>query len=134
MKKGSKLFSVFKGKCPQCHEGDFFVSHPYDLSHLGDVRESCDQCGLKFSKEPGFYYGAMYVAYALGVATFVTIWVSLNLFFNELSTTIQIAFVIAGIFILGPILFSLSKIIWANMFIPFEKEAINNFNHSKSQH
>lgn len=120
--KGTKLYSVFKSKCPQCHEGDFFVSHPYDFGHLGDVKEHCDKCGLKFSKEPGFYYGAMYVAYALGVATFVTFWVSLNLFFSDVSIGWQIGIVISAIVILSPYLFSLSKIIWANMFISYRNE------------
>lgn len=132
--KGSKLYSVFKGKCPQCQEGDFFFSHPYDISHMGDVKESCEKCGLKYSKEPGFYYGAMYVAYALGVATFVTFWVSMNLFFKEVSTGVQIAVVLLAIILLGPYLFSLSKIIWANMFISYKKDALENINHTKSQH
>lgn len=122
--KGSKLYSVFKGKCPQCHEGEFFVSHPYDISHMGDVKESCEKCGLKNFKEPGFYYGAMYVAYALGVFTFVFFWLSMYLFFNEVSTAIQIGVVLLAIFLLGPYLFSLSKIIWANMFIPYKKDEI----------
>lgn len=134
IRKGSKLYSVFKGKCPQCQEGDFFVSHPYDLSHMGDVKESCNKCGLKYSKEPGFYYGAMYVAYALGVATFVTFWVSLNLFFNEVSTGVQIAVVLLAIILSGPYLFSLSKIIWANMFISYQKDALEDFNHTKAEH
>jgi uncharacterized protein (DUF983 family) len=133
MYKGSKLFSVFKGKCPQCHEGEFFVSHPYDISHMGDVKESCDRCGLKYSKEPGFYYGAMYVAYGLGVATFVTFWVSMNLFFTDVSTGFQIAVILLAIILFSPYLFSLSKIIWANMFISYKKDAIENINRSKSQ-
>lgn len=128
MKKGSKLFSVFKGKCPQCHEGDFFVSHPYDLSKLGDVKDTCDKCGLKYSKEPGFFYGAMYVAYALGVATFVTFWASMNLFFSNVSIGVQIGVVVLAILVLSPYLFSLSKIIWSNMFVSYEKDALNDRN------
>lgn len=128
MKKGSKLFSVFKGKCPQCHEGDFFVSHPYDLSKLGDVKDTCDKCGLKYSKEPGFFYGAMYVAYALGVATFVTFWASMNLFFSNVSIGVQIGVVVLAILLLSPYLFSLSKIIWSNMFVSYEKDALNDRN------
>lgn len=123
--KGSKLYSIFKRKCPQCHEGEFFVSSVYDLKHIGDIKEQCDHCGLKYEKEPGFYYGAMYVAYGLGVATFVTFWVSMNLFFNNVSTGVQIGVIIAAIIILGPYLYALSKIIWVNMFIGFKKEKLS---------
>ena len=76
--KGSRLYSVFRMKCPRCHEGDFFISHPYNLKKAGDIHENCPNCGLKYSKEPGFYYGAMYVSYALGVGLFVALWVALN--------------------------------------------------------
>ncbi len=124
--KGTKIYSVIKGKCPQCHEGEFFVSHPYDLAHLGEVRESCSHCGIKYAKEPGFYYGAMYVAYALGVATFVTFWVSLNLFFTNVSIGWQIGIILMAIVLLAPYLFALSKIIWANMFITYKQP-----NHNK---
>lgn len=119
--KGSRLYSIFRMKCPQCQEGDFFVSHPYDLKRAGDIHEHCPKCGLKYSKEPGFYYGAMYVSYALGVALFVTLWVSMNLFFNIESTGVQISVIITATLLLTPYLYALSKIIWANFFIKYDR-------------
>ena len=123
IKKGSKIYSILKFKCPACHEGQFLVSRPYDLRNVGDVREVCSVCNQKYSKEPGFYQGALYVSYALGVALFVTIWVSCNLFFNNLNVWIQIGMVAGASIILGPYLFALSKIIWANLFIPYNPNA-----------
>lgn len=128
--KGSKLYSIFKMKCPRCHEGEFFISHAYDLKKAGDIHENCSSCGLKYSKEPGFYYGAMYVSYALGVALFVTLWTSFNLFFPSASVGVQIATIISLTILLTPYLYALSKIIWANLFIKYERnresKAINN--------
>lgn len=121
-KKGSKLYSIFKMKCPRCQEGDFFVSHPYDLKNAGDTHENCPSCGLKYSKEPGFYYGAMYVAYALGVALFVALWVSFNLFFPSVRAGIQVTVIALASLLTGPYLYALSKIIWANLFVKFDKE------------
>lgn len=121
LKKGSRLYSIFKRKCPRCQEGDFFISHPYDLKKAGDLHETCSSCGLKYEKEPGFYYGAMYVSYALGVALFVTLWVSLNLFFSEVSTGLQIFLIISVSLVLTPYLYALSKIIWANIFIKYDR-------------
>ncbi len=118
--KGSKLYSIFKMKCPRCQEGDFFVSHPYDLKKAGDIHTHCSHCGLKYSKEPGFYYGAMYVSYALGVALFVTLWVSFNLFFPSVSVYGQLITISIASLVLGPYLYALSKIIWANLFIKYE--------------
>ena len=121
--KETKMFSISKMKCPQCHEGDFLVSHPYDLKNLGDVRTECPVCHLKYEREPGFYYGAMYVSYALGVALFVTIWTSCNLWFPWLSAWSQIGLVVFFTIVLSPYLFALSKIIWANFFISYNKDA-----------
>lgn len=123
MKKGSKLYSIAHLTCPQCNEGKFLVSSVYDLRHVGDVRENCNVCGLKYSEEPGFYYGAMYVSYGLGVALFVTIWASCNLFFENIGVWTQIGLVVFFSIVLSPYLFALSKIIWANMFIHYKADA-----------
>lgn len=127
--KGSKLYSIAKMKCPCCQEGDFFVSHPYDLKRAGDIHENCAVCGVKYSKEPGFYYGAMYVSYALAVALFVTLWVSLAVFLRVESVGIQVAVIVASILFLAPYLYALSKIIWANLFMHYDK-----YSKSKGQH
>ncbi len=119
--KGTRLYSVFKMKCPRCHEGEFFLSHPYDLRNAGEVHENCSVCGLKYSREPGFFYGAMYVSYALGVAVFVTLWVSMNLFFPPIETWVQIFIIISVSLGLTPYLYALSKIIWANFFYKYDR-------------
>ena len=113
--KGSKLYSIFKMKCPRCQEGDFFTSHPYNLKKAGDTYKECPKCGLKYSKEPGFYYGAMYVSYALGVALFVTLWVSFNLFFPDTRAGFQVTIVALLALLTAPYFYALSKIIWANL-------------------
>ncbi len=122
LKKGTKLYSILKMKCPQCHEGDFFLSTPYDLRKAGEIYEKCSECNLKYSKEPGFYYGAMYVSYALTVALFVTLWVSFNLFFDDVSVGLQIFIIISSTILLTPYLYALSKIIWANFFIKYDRK------------
>ena len=76
--------------------------------------------------EPGFYQGAMYVSYALGVALFVTLWVSFNLFFPSLSTGAQVGIVAVASLVLTPIMYALSKIIWANLFIKFDKKEVKS--------
>ena len=119
--KGSRLYSIFKKKCPRCQEGEFFISrNPYDLKNAGNIHKNCSNCNLKYEREPGFYQGAMYVSYALGVALFVTLWVSFNLFFPSLSTGIQVTIVAVSSILLTPYMYSMSKIIWANLFIHYE--------------
>ena len=119
--KGSRLYSIFKMKCPRCHEGDFFEAHPYNLKKAGDLHKNCPNCGLKYSKEPSFYYGAMYMSYGLGVAMFVGFWVLMNLVFSLESTGLQITIIIGAAILSAPYFYALSKIIWANLFIKYDR-------------
>lgn len=109
-------------KCPQCHEGDFFVSKPYDIKNAGKIFDSCSNCGLKYEKEPGFYYGAMYVSYGLQVILFVFFYSLFSLFFPNFSIGWQIVIIILASLIVAPFVYALSKIIWINLFISYGKD------------
>ena len=117
----SKFHSIFRYKCPHCHEGDFFVdNNPYNLAKAGDVLERCPVCQRKFTPEPGFYYGAMYVSYALTVAVFVTVYVAINVLFPEAATWVTVTAVLTALVVLAPWLYAISKTIWANLFLSYK--------------
>lgn len=99
------------------------VANPYRFSTMGEVKDKCEVCGLDLKPEPGFYYGAMYVSYALGVAVFVTIWASCNWFFDNVGVWTQISLVLIALIGLGPYLYALSKVIWANIFFSYKANA-----------
>lgn len=121
MKKGTKLYSILKFKCPHCHEGHFFVSNnPYHLAKSGKLQKECEVCHRNFMKEPGFYYGAMYVSYAMGVALFVSIFVAIYVLYPSASTDVYIGAIVGGLILTAPLLYALSKIIWANMFYNYK--------------
>lgn len=121
----AKLYSIFRFRCPRCLKGVFFESKIYDLRKLGNVLNECPKCKMNYIPEPGFYFGAMYVSYALGVALFVSIWAIANWFFGDVSVWIEISVLVFLIVALSPLLFSLSKIMYANIFIHFD-ETISN--------
>ncbi len=117
--KHSKLYSIITFTCPHCHEGKFFCSSPYSFKNSGKVKEKCSECGGVFQKETGFYFGAMYVSYAIGVALFIALFISLWVLFPELSTTVTLLIILLHLIILAPLIYSLSKIIWANIFFTY---------------
>ncbi len=121
LKKGTKLYSILKFKCPECNEGDFFVSHPYNLKQSGKIYEKCKVCGCDNNPEPGFYYGAMYVSYGIGVAVFVSVFLIIYLTVPEPTPTLYITAIISLMVVFAPLLYALSKIIWINMFKSFKK-------------
>ena len=68
--KTGKLYSIFFNKCPRCNKGKFWKSNnPYYNLFLNGVENHshCLNCDLKFEIEPGFFYGAMYISYGLGI-------------------------------------------------------------------
>lgn len=117
--KSSKLYSILKYKCPRCHEGDVFKSGTYNLSNMFELHEHCDHCGIRYEFEPGFFYGAMYVSYALTVALGVATYIIMALFFD--ASVLQVIGVLVAVLILGsPLVLRLSRIIWMNFFIKYE--------------
>lgn len=121
LKKGNTLYSIFRYKCPHCHEGDFYVdSNPYNLMKVGDIRDKCSVCDRTFMPEPGFYYGAMYVSYALGVAVMVAAYVATIVLFPSASTETTVTVVLLSLLLTGPVLYALSKTIYAAFFMPFK--------------
>lgn len=125
-KKGTKLYSIVNFKCPHCHEGDFFKSNnPYNINSMSQTHETCPKCNRRLSMEPGFYYGAMYVSYALGVAHIVSFLVARYVLNLEMGFWPFIALVGSFMVVLTPLYYALSKIIWANLFMNYKTE-INN--------
>ena len=125
MIKKTRLYSILHFKCPRCHKGEFLESrNVYNLKKTGNLREKCDYCDLKYSREPGFYFGAMFVSYALGVALFVTLWVATVVLYPEYPPELLLGVIIVAVVILGPYLYALSKIIWANLFFHYEDDAL----------
>ena len=52
-KKGTKLFSILKGKCPRCQEGQFFkYGFTINPSKVTKIHDNCAKCNLKYMLEP----------------------------------------------------------------------------------
>lgn len=127
-KKGNPLRSITTQKCPACQEGEFFVHpHGYRTSEVGTVLDKCPKCGQRYTIEPGFYFGAAYVSYALNVALMVSCAVAVYVLVPEPKALHYVFAILGFTFLLFPGIFRFSRIIWATMFIPFggEKRQFN---------
>lgn len=69
MAKRTKFQAILGAKCPQCRKGDIFnyplAQHPLKFT---ETKKYCPVCHLKYEREPGFFYGSMYISYAFSVA------------------------------------------------------------------
>ncbi|CAL2057169.1 hypothetical protein T190607A01A_10387 [Tenacibaculum sp. 190524A05c] len=71
--------------------------------------------------EPSFFFGAMYVNYALAVALFVTVFIISKVFLNFDILTSFIAVIVVSL-LLTPFTLRLSRIIWINLFVSYKKK------------
>ena len=120
--KGNKLYSILYIKCPQCNEGAFLERKIYDFSAFTKVRKVCPNCQLNYHVEPSFYFGSMYVAYALGVAIMIAVIVLNLLLFEAFSFVRTYGMVVGAVIITAPLMNALAKIIWANFFFHYKKD------------
>ncbi len=122
LKKGSKLNSILTGSCPRCqNESMYLDKNPLHFSKVLKMKESCSHCGLKYQIEPSFFYGAMYVSYALNVALSIAVFVISYLIIHWNLKTTFIAIIISNI-VLFPYVLRWSRNIYINLFVSFDKK------------
>lgn len=126
LKKGNKLNSIFTGTCPKCHEESMYIEkNPYKLGKIFDMHETCSHCGTRYKIEPSFFYGAMYVSYAVSIAFgFAAFTISYGIINTSLVTSfIAIILTLLATF---PVILRLSRNIWINFFVSYDKNWKNN--------
>jgi uncharacterized protein (DUF983 family) len=121
MLKGTKIYSIFTGTCPKCQKESIYkTKNPYVLSDVFKINDNCSNCKLKYRLEPSFFYGSMYVSYGVGIAFAVTAFLISYLGFETSLLTAFIAIILTMI-ALGPIIMRLSRNIWINLFVSYDK-------------
>lgn len=114
------LNSVVNSKCPRCNLDNLYLdNNPYHLSKLSQMKKCCDKCNQAYEPEPGFYYGAMYVSYGLGVA-FMLAPSMLMYYLFDLSFAVLLTFVLTMYVLCFPLFFRWSRNIWLNIFVKFD--------------
>lgn len=126
LSKGSKLYSILKYKCPRCHEGDLYVHKGWSYTKFSQMHKSCPVCHQSYEPEPGFYYGAMYVSYALTTALTITILVAMSVLLDEITMTSFLGSLVLALLLFYPFIFRMSRAIWINFFVRYNKDAASS--------
>jgi len=122
LKKGTVINSILTGSCPKCQEESmYFEKNPYKLKTLYKMHPNCSHCGTHYEIEPSFFYGAMYVSYGVSIAFGVAFFIITHYFLN---TSLGFSFItiVAGLIVLMPVVARLSRNIYINIFIHFDKD------------
>ena len=123
-KRKTGFGAMLHARCPSCREGHIFSSKKaYQWKGITNMPDACPVCGEDFLREPGFYFGAAYVSYALTIALWVAVLVALMCFdwwglikfsFFE-DVTLFLTTGIALLLVLLPLIARLSRSIWLHM-------------------
>ncbi|MFC1223367.1 Protein of unknown function [Pedobacter suwonensis] len=116
----SKFQAFLQCKCPRCRKGDIFTGNAYSFT-LQKTNVHCPHCNLKFEREPGFFYVAMFVSYAMNVAEIITIGVAsyilgLDLVYDNL--WYYVGLILSGVLLLSPINYRYSRVILLHYLTP----------------
>ena len=120
LKKGSKLNSILTGSCPKCQNESMYADkNPLHLSKVLKMNKNCSHCGLRYQIEPSFFYGAMYVSYALNVAVGIAAFIISYLF---VGSSIKTSFfvILAALIVLFPWILRWSRNIYINFFVSYD--------------
>jgi len=112
----SKVINVLSCKCPNCKEGKMFNTRGNILLfNIPKMNNTCPVCDYKFEREIGFFFGSMFVSYALAVAQMIIGLVVLWHFMDLPPLTVFIIIAIMA-FLLSTFNFKLSRSIWIYIF------------------
>ena len=107
------ISNIFKNRCPNCHIGPVFADKSFFFSvGFPKMHTHCSHCNTKFEKEPGYFFGAMFVNYAITVGEALLTYFIASLFFEK--SFDQRILLIIGVIILLLVFFNirLSRMIW----------------------
>ncbi len=124
MLKGTKVYSIFTGACPKCHQESMYENkNPYALSDVLKINDKCSHCNTRYRLEPSFFYGSMYVSYGVGIAFAVAAFV---ISYSFLKSSLLTAFIVIvmTVIVCGPIIMRLSRNIWINLFMSYDKSLV----------
>ena len=110
--KGSTIADIFRQRCPRCRLGKIFARSVF--IGFPKMHQRCPVCQLRFEREPGYFLGAMYISYGLGIgviaALAMLVWAVLNWPLMKS--------VVAGIVLflpLAPVLTWMARVLWIYM-------------------
>ena len=88
------------------------------------MHKQCDHCDFMYEREPGYFYGAMYVSYAMVVGLFLVIGFVIYKVLGISDINVFLIAIPASALLLLPIIFRYSRIIFLHVFggVKYQRE------------
>lgn len=116
------LLNILQNKCPNCNKGKIYNEKRIVFNYRKpNMYEKCPQCNFSYHKEPGFFFGAMYVSYGVSVAQGIFTYIVSSAFFEKAFDPRIIWIIAVVLLVLAPFNLRLSRIIWIYLFKNYSK-------------
>ena len=106
-------------RCPRCRKGSVY-------SGFLRTRKRCPQCDLVYEREPGYFTGAMYASYFLGIFLTLPVWMGMLL--ADVDYWIIITVSVALVLLLMPVFFHYSRVLWLHIDYYFNPKTFEQSN------
>ena len=104
--RARRLTALVQQRCPRCLHGAVFAG-------LFRMHARCPACGLVFTREQGYFTGAMYLSYGLALIVTVPVWLPMALLGRPLG---EVLLAVGGLLIVGsPWLFRYARVLWLHL-------------------
>lgn len=101
-----QVAAALRMRCPRCCRGAVWGA-PFRM------HGRCPVCGLAFEREPGYFTGAMYASYFIGIFVTLPVWLWMLLAGATLGAIVAV--VIAMMIVLTPLAFHYSRVAWMHI-------------------
>ena len=116
------LKDILSNKCPHCGKGRIFKeTNIYFNFRRPQMYGQCPNCGFNYNKEPGFFFGAMYVSYGLTVAQGIATFLIASPFFEERFDLGIVGVIAVVLVLLSSFNMRISRILWIYLFEEYRK-------------
>ena len=109
--------AIITAKCPKCRVGNIYANPVYSFSGQ-KMLKSCPHCEMVFEKEPGYFYGAMYVSYAFIVAELVTLAIGTSVLTGSKNPWLYTIILLSVVGLLAPFNLRYSRVILMHWLTP----------------
>ncbi len=120
--RAGKLNALLHHKCPRCQSGNMFESGALSKDFM-KMKQNCEVCGLHYEIEPGFFWGAMYVSYAITVAIMLIVGGAVLILGNNPDTWVYLTAIILAFLAASPFTYRYARVMMLYFFSPIRFEA-----------
>lgn len=107
----SEFSAALHAKCPRCRRGDMFNTSMYGFK-LQKMNDNCPHCGVRFEREPGYFYVAMFISYGMNVIEMIIAGVLTYLVTHNLEDPVlYMAVIFPVVILLSPINYRYSRVV-----------------------